>query len=216
MQEIKKESYFDLPQISNSDLSWLKSILQPPKVIFDTDIVFAFGNLLDAIITEPNRIDFHKRMLDGVRYKKTDFTKAEKMCNSYLSDEYCRSLLKKATFQDIIIKENFEINFNGCIFTVDARCKWDLLIRNISLGADIKSTDAKTQIEFESAINYFDYDRQAAWYMDITNIDIMIIIGISKKNCKVFKVFISRDSELYKSGYDKYSYLAFKYKLLFG
>jgi hypothetical protein len=210
------DNYFDLPQVSNSDLSELRRDIYPPPVVYDPTVSFAFGNLLDAITTEPERIDFINRRLDGVSFNKRDFNKAEKMKNAFLRDSFCFNLIKKATFQDIIINEKFEFQYKGMKLTIPARCKWDILRRDIKLGADLKSTDAKTQSEFESAVEHFQYDRQAAWYMDLTGIDDFIIIGVSKKNFKVFKVFINRKNDLYLFGRAKYSHLAFKYKMLYG
>lgn len=43
-----------------------------------------------------------------------------------------------------------------------------------------------------------------------------VIIGISKVNLKVFKLFINRESEFYKSGMQKFRELGFKYWTLFG
>lgn len=67
----------------------------------------------------------------------------------------------------------------------------------------------------------FDYDQQHAWYMDIAQTkgykaDKDVLIGISKANFKVFKVYINRQSDLYLSGVNKYNFLAFRWVLLFG
>ncbi len=69
-----------------------------------------------------------------------------------------------------------------------------------AVNGDIKSTAAETQRQFEEAVRYFDYDRQRARYMDIAGSDRDVLIGISKKNFKVFKVPIARNSNLYNTG----------------
>lgn len=207
--------YYKRSEVSNSDLSQLKNDLNPKSVVNDPYLSYRFGNLLDVIITEPNRADFFKRKIEDEQFSLKEFKKAERMKNAFLKDDFCRDLIKEATFQDVSIK-NREFSFRGITFNLPCRCKWDVLLRQYKLGADIKTTTAKTQREFEAAITYFEYDRQSAWYMDLEDTEEHIIIGISKENNKVFKYFINRKSNMYINGKDKYEYLAFKWWLLYG
>ena len=68
--------------------------------------------------------------------------------------------------------------------------------------------------EFDEAVDFFDWDRSRAWYMDIAHSDRDFIYAISKKNCKVFKKFINRGDEIYNRGREKYEELAFQWWLL--
>ena len=52
--------------------------------------------------------------------------------------------------------------------------------------------------------------------MDLEGRSNDILIFISKKNYKIFKVPIKRDSELFRQGKAKYQELAFKWWYLFG
>jgi hypothetical protein len=81
----------------------------------------------------------------------------------------------------------------------------------MNFGGDLKTTAAASQKEFEEAVDFFDWDRSRAWYMDIVGSDRDFIYAISKKNCKVFKYFITRGDKTYQRGQEKYSELAFKY-----
>lgn len=207
-------NYYDLPQVSNSDLSWIKQQIKPVDMP-DPTLAYRFGNLLDAVITDNSRVDYNKQTVDGEKFSKVDFKKAEKMKNSFLRDDYCRDLINGAEFQTVIIN-TLELEFKGIPFSLECRCKWDILKQKYNFGGDIKSTMAKTQAQFESSIFHFDYDRQRAFYMDVTETDVDVIIGISKVNNKIFKVFIDRNSDIYLEGKDKYTYLAYKYNLLFG
>ena len=99
-------------------------------------------------------------------------------------------------------------------FELGVRCKWDGWRPDLRYGFDIKSTSATTQAQFEAAVKHFDYPRQRAWYMDIAKSDYDILIGISKVNYKIFKVFIRRGDSLYREGYEDYINLAFRYWLL--
>lgn len=208
-------SYYKRKEVSNSDLGWLKSQLQARETISDPYLAYRFGNLLDVIITEPHRADFFKYRIEDEIFTKKEWKTAELMKRSFLKDDYCRELIKNAEFQKVTAKE-MNFNFQGIEFKLPTRIKWDILRDDVCIGCDIKTTIAKTQSEFESAIDFFDWDRQAAWYMDIENVNNHVIIGISKHNHKVFKIFINRRSDLYLNGKDKYSYLAYKWWLLFG
>ena len=86
----------------------------------------------------------------------------------------------------------------------------------MKMGGDIKSTTATTQEQFEAAITHFDYHRQRAFYMTLSGHPRDVVIGISKKNFKVFKVFIKRGDPLFEKGMEEFRMLAYKYFTLFG
>jgi hypothetical protein len=207
--------YYERSEVSNSDLGWLQSQLYPKDRIVDPTEAYANGNLLDAMITEPEKVDYFKRTRDGVKYKADVFKNTVKMKQAFWKDEFCNNLMTGADGQKISIVHNKKYSWNGIDFELDVRCKWDIWRHDWKWGGDIKSTAAKTQTEFEAACKYFNYDRQRAWYMDIEGSERDVLIGISKVNHKVFKIFINRDSEFYKSGKEKYLELAFKYYILF-
>src|SRR5690606_21539428 len=114
-----------------------------------------------------------------------------------------------------VMSQKVKFSFEGVDFDLNTRCKWDLWADRLKYGGDIKSTAATTQKQFEEAVRFFDYDRQRAWYMNIAKSDKDFIIGISKKNFKVFKVPVRRGDELFNEGVKKYSELAFKWWSLF-
>lgn len=211
------DAYFDRPEISNSDLSNLKDLLYPKAEIGDKERAYAFGTLLDNLITEPNKVDLFNLTVQYCDYSFTadDFELAKAMKMAYMKDSFCRMINDNADFQAIEVKHNWPIEYNGFGFTLDVRCKWDLLVRSWKMGGDIKSTTAETQSQFEAACEHFDYFRSRAWYMDITGTDKDMLIGISKKNCKVFKIPINRGDKLYNKGKEEYQFLAFKYWSLF-
>lgn len=208
------DPYFDRAEVSNSDLSWIKEYYQPERLLIDKEKAFKFGTLIDAIITEPHKVDFFQFTVDGIHYDPEDFEVAKEMKRAFLKDDLSASLLKVSDCQTIMFKKQ-SFHFEGVDFELDTRCKWDLWSSRIGHGGDIKSTAATTQKQFEEAVRYFEYDRQRAWYMDIAGSDKDILIGISKKNFKVFKVPIRRGDELYNKGKSRYEYLAYKWWELF-
>jgi len=211
------DTYYDRHEVSNSSLSWLKLMLFPREMPDPTQ-VYLFGNLVDAVITENGRVDYFRKTIDGNVVPNEWFERAEQMKRSFMADEMCRQLIHGAATQAVMVTErNFD--FKGIEFSLPVRCKWDFFKDNLGFGGDIKSTAATTQAQFEAAIRYFDYDRQRAWYMDIARqlgykADKDVLIGISKTNFKVFKVFVNRQSPLYESGVDKYNFLAFRWWML--
>ena len=211
-----QDPYFSRPEVSNSDLTWLKKYEQQADVVHDIEKAYRFGTLVDAIITEPEKVNYFTRTLSHVEepYTEEEFAIATEMLKSFRKDPICLQYLKHFSFQTCMNKVR-EFDYEGIRFMMAVRCKWDLYSPAIGWGADIKSTTATTQKQFEEAIRYFDYDRQRAWYMDIAGSNRDMLIGISKKNFKVFKVAINRGDEFYKSGLEKYNELAFRYWMLF-
>jgi len=209
------DPYFGRNEVSNSDLTWLKNYYQPEMDEVVKEKAYRFGSLLDAIITEPFKVDYFKKKVEDVQYTDEEFEKAEQMKKSFLNDPFAKNILSQSDMQKVmIVNRNFTYE-DDMNFKLDVRCKWDLWMQNLGWGGDLKSTTATTQKQFEEAVRYFDYDRQRAWYMDIAGSNQDVLIGVSKVNFKVFKVPIRRDDELYKSGFKKYNELAFKWWALF-
>jgi len=208
------DTYYFRHEVSNSDLSWLKNQLYP-RVMPDTTNAFRFGNLIDAMITELHRVDFYKKTLDGEQCDIAEFERAEAMKKAFLQDNFCQLIYTNAAGQKVMTRR-LQMNFRGIEFYLNARCKWDLWRTDWGWGGDIKSTTAETQRQFEDAARYFDYDRQRYYYMRISKAERDVLIGISKKNFKVFKIFINRNTSFYKDGERKCSELAFKWNTMFG
>ena len=208
------DSYYNRKEVSNSDLSWLKKQLYPTYMPDPTE-AYKFGNLFDAMLTESERVDFLQRTCDSDRFTKETFEQAMSMKRAFMRDETAKMLIEKADTQKIM-SSRMKLNFGSIEFELNTRCKWDIWRHDLNWGGDIKSTASTTQKGFEDAVRYFDYDRQRAWYMDIAGSKQDILIAISKVNFKVFKVYITRDSELYKEGKAKYNELAFRWWLMFG
>ena len=209
------ESYYDRKEVSNSDLTELKNLLYPQPQYGDKEQAFKFGTLVDALITEPNRVDLFNFRVDDVQYLEDDFRLAVEMRKSLLSesrkDTFLANVLKHSETQKTSIRQKQEFNYCGFEYTLDTRCKWDWFISSMNFGGDLKTTAAASQKEFEEAVDFFDWDRSRAWYMDIVGSDKDFIYAISKKNCKVFKFFITRVDKTYQRGQEKYNELAFKY-----
>lgn len=215
------DNYFERPEVSNSDLSWLHEQLCTREERPDPTEAYKFGTLIDMMITEPEKVDYftracHDETKGVLEFTPEDFDLAREMKKAFFRDPLCAGLVKGAVFQKVMSIQNKAFTYGQASFTLSVRCKWDFFIPSIGWGGDIKSTTAANQKEFEAAVEFFDYDRQRAWYMDIAGSDQDLLIGISKKNFKVFKVPIRRGDTRYRKGHEKYSELAWRWFQYFG
>ena len=209
------DNYYDRPEVSNSDLTALKQMLHPRMQHGDKEEAFRFGSLVDAIITEPERVNYYRRTVDEVQYTEDEFRHAKEMQRSLRmearKDPFLRHVLDIADTQRCMANHHQPFEYGGFTFSLDTRCKWDWFLSPFNFGGDLKTTFAATQKEFDDAVDFFDWDRSRAWYMDIAHSDRDFIYAISKRNCRVFKKFITRGDATYTRGREKYEELAFQY-----
>lgn len=208
-------AYYGRPEVSNSDLTALKELLCPRPAFGDREAAFRFGSIVDAIITEPSRVDFLHMTIDGEVVNEEEFLHAREMQRALRAesrrDPFLAKVLELADTQRCMANKAQEFDNGGFRFTLDTRCKWDWWLEAAHFGGDLKTTAAATQAEFSQAVDFFDWDRSRAWYMDIAGSNRDFIYAISKKNCNIFKLFINRGDDIYNRGREKYEDLAFKY-----
>ena len=77
-----QDTYYQRSEVSNSDLTELKNLLYPRTQYGDKEKAFKFGSLIDAMITEPERVRYDKRMVDDILYSGEDWELAEAMKKS--------------------------------------------------------------------------------------------------------------------------------------
>lgn len=213
---IIQDPYYSRSEVSNSTLGEVEKYWMPQQYIIDLEAAYRFGSLLDAMITEPDKVDYYKRTVDGQEFTREEFDKANEMRKVFFSDIFCKMLAKQCEMQKVSIKPNFKINYNGIDFILPMRAKWDFFAPLIDLSGDLKTTASTTQKQFEQSIFHYNYDRQAALYMDLEGKSNFMFIGISKANFKIFKVPVKRGDAIFKSGKEKYEEAAFRYWYLFG
>lgn len=213
------DSYYGRPEVSNSDLSALEKYFLPPQRVYDIQSAYRFGNLIDAMITEPARCDHYAYRVDSEQFTKAEWQQAYKMLEAFRADELCQLYHKMASGQNVMTT-SLPFDYHGVKFEMAVRCKWDLWMEMLEHGSDIKSTTATSQSQFEAALDYFNYDKQRAFYMDIARAkgykaEQDVLIGISKVNFKVFKIPIKRGGAIYESGREKYMRAGFQFWSLF-
>lgn len=216
------DQYFNRYEVSNSDLTKLMKYFYGAEYQPEPTEAYRFGTLLDAIATEPEKVNYFLYTVDGEQYTKDEFALAEDMKRALRADQFYREMTTsdhfikdKIEYQKVFSDPAFKVFYGDFLFTLPVRCKYDIWFNYLGWGGDLKTTTATTQKQFEEACRHFGYDRQRAWYMDISGSSRDILIGVSKVNLKVFKLPITRDSEFYQSGRQQYSDLAFKYWSLY-
>lgn len=92
--------------------------------------------------------------------------------------------------------------------TTGLKCKGKVDIEYKKIIFDIKTTAAKTEDEFLKSFRKYDYDRQAAFYLDGSGCDTMIFIAISKFSpYPTIPVKVQRGDDNYNIGRRKYQFL---------
>ena len=103
------DTYYNRTEVSNSDLTELKNLLYPRAQYGDKEKAFRFGTLLDALITEPERVRYDKRMVDDEVYSGEDWTLAEEMKKSLWrearNDGFLKYVLENASCQKFSVNQ---------------------------------------------------------------------------------------------------------------
>lgn len=210
------DSYYSRSEVSNSDLTELKNYLYPRVQYGDKEKAFKFGTLVDALITENDRVRYDKLMVDDYLYTTEEFELGLEMRKALRKeaekDQFLAVVLAQSDRQKFMVNKQQEFYYGNFAYHLDTRCKWDWWLSAYNFGGDLKTTFAESQAQFDEAIDFFDWDRSRAWYMDIAGSNRDFIYAISKKNCKIFKYFITdRNHPTYIKGKEKYEDLAFKW-----
>lgn len=212
------DSYYSRTEVSNSDLTELKNYLYPRVQYGDKEKAFKFGTLVDALITENDRVRYDKLMVDDYVYTQEEFELGLEMRRALRKeaekDQFLAVVLTQSDTQRFMVNRQQEFYYGNFAYHLDTRCKWDWWLSAFNFGGDLKTTFAESQAQFDEAIDFFDWDRSRAWYMDIAGSRQDFIYGISKKNQKVFKAFIRRNDPSYRKGKEKYEELAFRWWML--
>lgn len=207
--------YYSRPEVSNSDLSALDDYFKGADGADpNRENAYRLGGLIDAMITEPEKVNHYKLTFGDTVCTREEFELAKEMRKAFMRDQFAVGLLKASVPQKVFADE-VNLTYGDFPFSLRMRCKYDLWAPPGIIGGDLKSTTATTQQQFEDAVRHFSYDRQRAVYMTLSGAKKDVLIGVSKKNFKVFKIFIDRESELFKSGMEKFTDLAFKWWTLF-
>ena len=141
--------YRSIPRISNSDLTEFRNFLfgrserNPVKA-------FAFGAALHEMILEPGKV--------GADSQNVDLALVHKLAMIAQEDKFLEWVLQNSQKEEIRLWQDSETGLS-------LKSKLDIVYEN-RLIVDIKSTSCRTLEEFMASCLKYDYDRQAAFYLD--------------------------------------------------
>ena len=119
------DTYYLRSEVSNSDLTALKELLHPRLQFGNREEAFRFGNLVDAIITEPARVNYYRFTVDETQYTEDEFRHAQEMYKSLRmearNDRFLAHVLENAMTQKFMVNNGQEFEYCGFTFTLSAR-----------------------------------------------------------------------------------------------
>lgn len=195
--------YNETNYISNSELSNVKKRLFDIRQSEKQDKVmknaFFEGGLFDESVTLTVQKGYTAvyRTFEGKEVSADVYKRTKKMIDVLKSDKFIWSIIEKSSHQSEFYNTEFQYEYKGIAGKCWFKGRLDFLYKNI-LASDLKSTVCESQKSFENAIFHFGYDRQGACYMDLAKVDLYYIFAVSKKNLKLFKYAIKRDSDIYR------------------
>ena len=186
-----------LPHVSNTDLSNLKNeLLGLTRQL--NPVALAYGS------------HFHTAVLEPPHYQRTDergikWADLEQLARQVRRQRYCRDLLYRGQAEQSYTATHTATG-------VGVKLRPDLLVRSragrqLTL-IDFKTTSSPDLPHFLTTIEKYDYDRQAALYLDVLGATRFLIIGVQKKAPhEVWRVELTATPALIEQGRKKYSRL---------
>lgn len=206
--------YYSSPYVSNSTLSKLKDELSASDQQ-DKVANYAFGSLFHAFLLEPHKLDHINHQCDGVGYFPEEFAKARAMRDAVLKDPACALMHRVSQKEFELYRDDVPFSIDGLEFALDCRIKMDEYHPATDTISDFKTCNVKTHQEFLEIIDLFDWDRQVAFYLTVSNAKRFVLRGVSKiKGHPTFSVYVDRNHAIYQSGLAKMNELLLKYYLL--
>ena len=194
-------NYRSLPRISNSDLTQFRNFLfgrterKPVKA-------FAFGTALHEMILEPGK--------SGTNPQKVDLELVHKLATAAREDKFLEWILQFSSKEEVCLWQDSDTG-------LALKSKLDIVHEN-RLVVDIKSTSCRTRHEFMESCLRYDYDRQAAFYLDSLGKQgaaerKFAFVAIQKaKPFNVWKIEYAGDSDFIEFGRRKYQALLGEWK----
>ena len=186
-----------LPHVSNTDLSQLKAaLLGKPNT--PNPVALAYGS------------HFHTAVLEPPHYARTEergikWAELEQLARQVRRQRYCRDLLYRGQAEQSYTATHTATG-------VGVKLRPDLLVcsragRQLTL-IDFKTTSSPDLAHFLTTIEKYDYDRQAALYLDVLGATRFLIIGVQKKAPhEMWRVELTTMPGLTEQGRKKYAAL---------
>nr|WKN38685.1 PD-(D/E)XK nuclease-like domain-containing protein [Tunicatimonas sp. TK19036] len=195
-------SYYQLPRISNSDLSIAMHMLTGAPYE-KPESAFRFGGVFHELLLEPEK--FRTESCHGL-----DINLLYRMHRTVLSNHYCKALLEQSQKEKVILWQEPTTG-------IACKSKLDIIVNEESdrpLVVDFKTTSARSLSAFLQCCQMYHYDRQMAFYADSIGAKEVCLIGVSKQAKRLFFVQKYAASPFMEEGRRKYRYLLSRVKEL--
>jgi hypothetical protein len=193
--------YFEINRISNSDLSRFKAEVILGDTYTRPERASNFGKAFHAQLLEPH--------LPAETYAGVNYTLISRLVDKVQQDDFCRRYLAAGEKEALVLFTDP---------TTQAKCKAKLDVQLTHTRShtvtilDFKTTNARDYAAFVHSITGYDYDRQAAFYMDSIGAERFILIGVQK--VKPYDLFYFEANQAFgfvEYGRKKYRALLKKY-----
>ena len=194
-------NYRSIPRISNSDLSEFRNVLFNRK-FRKPEKASVFGTVLHEMILEPKK---RPTICAGV-----DMALIEKLASVAREDKFLKWALQFSRKETVQLWNDVETG-------LELKSKLDIVHRDRVI-ADIKSTSCRSEADFIATCSRFDYDRQAAFYLDSLGEEGIlkrkfIFVAIQKvKPFAIWKFEYDGNSDFIRQGRRKYQALLGEWK----
>jgi hypothetical protein len=205
--------YHDIPRVSNSDLSRLKAQLAG-KVFHISQRASHFGKTLHHFLETDQEAED-----EGLSEAENKL--ARQLSGKVRSASQASAWMQNARREEILLftdaQTSLECKARLDVFAAD----WE---KRSFLVVDYKTTTARNYFEFINSCSLYDYDRQAAFYLDGVQRAMpeleegkFLFVGIQKIEPYELFFFEPRtDSDFIHSGRRKYRYLLDRWKVFGG
>ena len=194
---LTQDQHRALPGISNTDLSQLKHALLG-QLRQPNPVALAFGSHFHAAVLEPAH--YARTAEKGIRWADL-----ETLARQVRRQRYCRDLLYRGQPEQSYTATHAATG-------VGVKLRPDLLVRSragrrLTL-IDFKTTSSPDLAHFLTTIEKYDYDRQAALYLDALGATRFLVIGVQKRAPHdVWRVELTATPGLIEQGRKKYQRL---------
>lgn len=163
------DDYRALSRIANSDLTRLKeeqfaknSPSGKPQAQFISEKALEFGRVFHQHLQEPESIGtVMAQLLPDLL--PADTAKRQTLMHIIRQDAFCRQYLRQSERERVVL-------FTDPQTDLACKARLDMIYtspkRRSALIIDVKTTSARTQAQFLQSCYQYEYDRQAAFYLD--------------------------------------------------
>lgn len=189
--------YNTIQAYNNSYLSNIKNILTGGEW-FQGNKATLLGQAVHQMVLQKKLYKTKKTYWQNT-LTKSQFKKAQLMAQALEQNTLWRHIRRKKGETEIIKTWTEQETQAPCKGIIDKKISKDIF--------DIKTTSATNQQEFYQSIKKYEYERQAAMYLDATGAQYFTWICVSNRNLETWTITIPQNHELITKGQKKYKFL---------